>query len=69
MNQVTAHGWVDTDPAAIRDDVRRLGLDEAVSYNMQLIRERISDGDTRWEGITPADLRRAIELEVNRPES
>jgi len=57
----TARDWVDTDPAAIRDDVHRLGLDEAVSYNMDLIQERISDGDVRWLDITEDALCTAIE--------
>ncbi len=49
--------WVGTDPQAVRDDVRRLGLDGAVRYNVRLAR---SCSDPVWAGLTCAGMREAI---------
>ncbi len=54
LNQ--AHEWVLSDAASCREDIVRLGLEAAASYQMDLAQARITDGDRRWEGMTYADM-------------
>lgn len=56
----TAQNWIDTDKNACRADVKRLGLDGATEYQMELIADRAASGDKRWEGITAEDMRAAL---------
>lgn len=56
----TARSWIATDPTGAKQDVARLGLQKAATYNMRMLRERISDGETHWKGITRADMLGAL---------
>jgi hypothetical protein len=50
MTTATAQDWIDTDPNACRADVKRLGLDKAVEYQLSLIIDRAAaGGDNRWD--------------------
>lgn len=49
--------WIETDPDAVADDIRRLGLAEAARYNATLAR---MDEEGRFPGVTDADMERAI---------
>jgi hypothetical protein len=60
MKTATAQDWIDTDPNACRDDVKRLGLDAAVEYQLSLIIDRAASGDDRWDDITEDDMREAL---------
>ena len=61
-----ADSWVDTDPEACRQDIERLGLEEAARYNTALAAERAADGDDRWDGITVEAMRSALERLVSQ---
>lgn len=56
----TAQGWIDTDVAAARSAVRRLGLAAAASYEMCLIADRAQQGDETWIHVTYASMRAAL---------
>ena len=56
----SANGWVNSDRRAAMDDIRRLGIGKAATYNMGLLRERIADGETQWKGITRAEMLSAL---------
>lgn len=56
----TAREWIATDAAAIRDDIRRLGIQEAAQHNAELVAEVVSRGDTRWQEVTAEALREAM---------
>lgn len=60
-----AREWVRTDPQAIRQDIARLGLDEAVEYQRALMSNCIHSGDARWKGCS----RRAIRLALSEIQS
>ena len=64
----SARGWVDSDPKGVKDDIRRLGVAKAATYNMSILRERISDGETHWKGITRSEMLEALrELKESNP--
>lgn len=56
-----AKEWIRTDRNAVVEDIQRLGLDDAVAYQMRLIADRQVSGDTRWTSITPEDMRTAMQ--------
>ena len=58
--KATAQDWINTDLQACIKDVARLGLDEAVTYSMDMITERTAGGDPRWHDISKADMRKAL---------
>lgn len=60
-----AYDWVNTDAAACRKDVERLGLEGAVEYQLDLIEDRKATGDDRWDSITDEQMREAL-VEVTK---
>lgn len=56
----SAREWIRTDPQSCANDVQRLGLDDAVEYQMSLIVDCAAAGDTRWDGITEDAMREAL---------
>ena len=50
-----AEGWIATDSEAVRQDVRRLGLEGAADYQLELARESAERGDARWAPLCEAD--------------
>lgn len=56
-----ASEWIRTDRNAVIADIKRLGLDAAVEYQMNLIADRKASGDDRWDSITEEDMRAAME--------
>lgn len=61
----TATEWIATDQKSVMDDIARLGIEGAANYQMDLIRDRQSCGDHRWDGITAAEMREALEDVAN----
>jgi hypothetical protein len=58
--KASAIDWIATDRKSCIADVKRLGLDGATEYQMDLIADRATMGDDRWEGITEEDMRKAL---------
>jgi hypothetical protein len=55
-----AMGWIDTDRESVLDDIGRLGLDAAVAYNYDMLRDCVDRGDARWCDVTRSDLAAAM---------
>lgn len=60
-----AQEWINTDNNACLADVKRLGLDGATDYQMNLIIDRSASGDTRWDEITEKEMKAALEELAN----
>lgn len=56
-----ANEWIRSDPTAVIADIKRLGLDGAVEYQMELIADCVAAGDDRWAGITADAMRAAMD--------
>ena len=56
----SAQEWIETDKLAVANDIERLGADGAARYQMELIAERVANGDRRWGGITEAAMLEAL---------
>lgn len=60
MSKEKAELWIETAPTDVADDLRRLGLSQAVDYQLSLAEDRGQLGDHRWEGITKTHMEEAI---------
>lgn len=53
-----ARSWISCDPQGCRDDVARLGRDEAVAYNLELAHD---NPDESWHAITLEAMAAALD--------
>lgn len=51
-----ADAWISGDPAAVRDEIARLGIEGAIAHNLALAKEQ-----SGWGGLTAEGLREAFE--------
>ena len=58
-----AHEWIRTNHHGIGQEVAEYGAAETARDSMRSAREQISDGDTRWRGMTAKALAQALRQE------
>ena len=59
-----AREWIKTDPSGCRDDLKRLGLSEAATYQIGMICAAVDAGDRRWAAIASHDARAQEAVEI-----